>query len=159
MTKPPLSLEEAQERLLALAGALPIERTDIDGALGRYLVEPLRARRTQPARDLSAMDGYAIAAFGHVGPWKVTGESAAGHPHEGIVHPGQAVRIATGAIVPDGADAVILQEDVNRDGDTVTLQGTIPYWTSCVGTAESADLVEGVCAENGGAFLLEFAVP
>lgn len=126
VTKPLLSLEEAQARLLALAEVMPIERVDIDGALGRYLVQPLQARRTQPARDLSAMDGYAVAAHDLAGPWKVTGESAAGHPHEGTVRPGEAVRISTGAIVPTGAEAVILQEDLDRDGDTLTLSGEPP---------------------------------
>lgn len=126
MTKPLLSLEEAQSRLLALAKVLPVERVDIDGALGRYLVHPLYARRTQPARDLSAMDGYAVSPNDLAGPWKVTGESAAGHPHQGTVHPGEAVRIATGAVVPEGAEAVILQEDLVRDGDTLTLSGEPP---------------------------------
>lgn len=126
MTKPLLSLEEAQSRLLSLAHVTPVERVDVDSALGRYLAQPLQARRTQPARDLSAMDGYAVAAHDLEGPWKVTGESAAGHPHEGAVRPGEAVRISTGAIVPAGAEAVILQEDVDRHGDSLTLSGEPP---------------------------------
>jgi molybdopterin molybdotransferase len=126
VNKPLLSLEEAQTRLLALAEALPVERVDIDGALGRYLAQPLYARRTQPARALSAMDGYAVAAHDLAGPWQVTGESAAGHPHDRVVRPGEAIRIATGAVVPAGAEAVILQEDLDRDGDNLTLTGEPP---------------------------------
>jgi len=123
---PPLPLEEAQARLLALAPLLPIERVDVESALGRYLAEPLISRRTQPAADLSAMDGYAVAPGDMAGPWQVIGESAAGHPFAGEAAAGKAVRISTGAILPVGAGAVILQEDIERRGDTITLTGDPP---------------------------------
>ncbi|HKT86279.1 MAG TPA: molybdopterin molybdotransferase MoeA [Novosphingobium sp.] len=123
---PPIPLEEAQARLLALAEPLPIERVDVESAIGRYLSEPLPARRTQPAADLSAMDGYAVNADNLVGPWKVIGESAAGHPFDGLIGRGEAVRISTGAVLPSGAKAVILQEDVARDGDGISLTGEAP---------------------------------
>ncbi|WP_454797254.1 molybdopterin molybdotransferase MoeA [Novosphingobium lindaniclasticum] len=123
--KPHLSLEEAQSRLLALVEPLPIERVDIDGALGRFLAEPLRAHRSQPPADLSAMDGYAVTAD-LSGPWRVIGESAAGHPYEGSVGAGEAVRISTGAMLPEGAQAVILQEDLAREGQQITLTGEAP---------------------------------
>ena len=126
MRTPPLTLEDAQARLLALAPPLPIERVDITGAIGRYLAEPLLARRTQPVTHLSAMDGYAVVAGDMAGPWRVIGESAAGHPFVGGIAPGQAVRIATGAVLPDDAAAVILQEDIAGDGDRITLSGTAP---------------------------------
>ena len=126
MKAPPLPLEEAQARLLALATPLPVERVDVGSLAGRFLAEPLHARRTQPACDLSAMDGYAVAADDLAGPWQVIGESAAGHPFPEIVAPGQAVRIATGAVLPQGADAVILQEDTSHDGERLTLTGTPP---------------------------------
>lgn len=126
MKAPPLPLEEAQARLLAIAAPLPIEHVDVAGALGRYLAEPLLARRTQPARDLSAMDGYAMTQGDMAGPWRVVGESAAGHPYSGRVQAGEAVRISTGAEMPGDAAAVILQEDLARDGDTVTLTGEGP---------------------------------
>lgn len=126
MKQPPLPLEEAQARLLALAEPLPVEDVDIADALGRYLAEPLTARRTQPAADLSAMDGYAVLPTEMAGPWRVVGESAAGHPFAGIVGSGEAVRIATGAVMPAGADAVILQEDLERDGDRLELTGEPP---------------------------------
>lgn len=123
---PPLPLEEAQARLLALAAPLPIEHVDMAGSLGRYLAQPLRARRTQPARDLSAMDGYAVTTGDMAGPWHVIGESAAGHPYAGDLAAGQAVRISTGALMPVDAAAVILQEDLSRDGDRLTLTGEAP---------------------------------
>ncbi len=126
MKTPPLPLEEAQARLLALAGLLSVERVDAAAALGRYLAEPLTARRTQPAANLSAMDGYAVVASDMAGPWQIIGESSAGHPFCGKVHFGEAVRIATGAMVPSGAAAVILQEDLQREGDRLKLTGEAP---------------------------------
>ncbi len=124
--KPPLPLEEAQDRLLALALPLPLERVDVASALGRYLAEPLIARRTQPAADLSAMDGYAVSPSDIHGPWRVIGESSAGHPCQHAVSPGLAVRISTGALLPAGASAVLLQEDCQRQGDTLLLTGAPP---------------------------------
>jgi molybdopterin molybdotransferase len=126
MSEPPLPLEEAQARLIALAPLLPIERIDIAGSLGRYLAEPLPARRTQPAADLSAMDGYAVLADDLAGPWRVVGESAAGHPFAGEVRRGEAVRISTGALMPPGLDAVVVQEDVVREAERLTLTGDGP---------------------------------
>lgn len=123
----PLLLEDAQARLLALAAPLPTERADIAAALGRYLAGPLFARRTQPARDLSAMDGYAVASGDLAGPWQVAGESAAGHPSVTPAVPGQAIRVSTGAILPDGAGAVILQEDLRREGTRLVLTGEAPH--------------------------------
>lgn len=123
---PPIPLEEAQARLLALAEPLPVERVDVESAIGRYLSEPLPARRTQPAADLSAMDGYAVTAGDLAGPWRIVGESAAGHPFMGTLASGEAVRISTGAILPAGAEAVILQEDLERVGEMVSLSGEAP---------------------------------
>lgn len=122
----PLPLEEAQARLLALAEPLRLERVDPPSALGRWLAEPLIAERTQPACDTSSMDGYAVAENDLAGPWQVIGESAAGHPFGGFVAPGQAVRVSTGAVIPDGAGAVVVQEDVSREGSSLTLTGDGP---------------------------------
>jgi len=116
----------AKARVLALANLTPAEETPIEVALGRYLAAPLLARRTQPAADLSAMDGYALAPGDLAGPWAIVGESAAGHPFAGEVRPGQAVRISTGALVPAGAGIVLCQEDTAREGDHLTLTGTPP---------------------------------
>ncbi len=123
----PLPLEEAQARLLALATPLAVERMPAGEALGRYLAEPLLARRTQPAADVSAMDGYALRAEDLPGPWQVIGESAAGHPFSGTLGPDQAVRISTGALLPAGADMVLVQEDTARDGAALALIGTPPH--------------------------------
>ena len=117
----PLELAEAQARLLALAVPLEIERMPASEALGRYLAEPLVARRTQPPADLSAMDGYAVREADLPGPWRLIGESACGHPFDGSTGAGEAVRIATGALLPAGAGRVILQENCQRDGDKLVL--------------------------------------
>lgn len=117
MTPPkPIRLEEAQARLCALANPLQAEEVPAAEAIGRYLVQDLAAQRTQPAADLSAMDGYALREDDLSGPWEVVGESAAGHPFEAGVAPGEAVRISTGALMPAGAGAVLLQENAERDG-------------------------------------------
>ncbi|PEQ13405.1 molybdopterin molybdenumtransferase MoeA [Novosphingobium sp. PC22D] len=123
---PPIPLTEAQARLLALADPLTVEHVDIEGSVGRYLAEDLQARRTQPAADLSAMDGYAVRADDLAGPWRVIGESAAGHPHEGALASGEAVRIATGALLPRDGNVVLLQEDIARDGETIRFTGELP---------------------------------
>jgi molybdopterin molybdotransferase len=123
---PPLSLDEAQRRLVALAPSLPVEHRAAADCAGFYLAEPIVARRAQPSAPNSAMDGYAMRAADLPGPWTVVGESAAGHPFGGMVEAGQAVRISTGAIVPAGADMVLIQEDAGRDGDTLLLTGTPP---------------------------------
>jgi molybdopterin molybdotransferase len=109
-----LDLAEAQTLLLAEARPLPIERVLVSDALGRYLAEPLIARRTRPAADVSAMDGYAMRAADLPGPWQVIGESAAGHPFDRELEQKSAVRISTGALMPKGADMVLMQEDAAR---------------------------------------------
>jgi molybdopterin molybdotransferase len=72
------------------------------------------------------MDGYAMRSADLPGPWTVIGESAAGHPFAGTVAAAQAVRISTGAVVPDGADMVLIQEDAAREHDALRLTGTPP---------------------------------
>lgn len=126
MRTPPLPLVEAQARLLALAPSLPVEHRAVTECLGHYLATDLHARRTQPAAPVSAMDGYALRSADLPGPWQVIGESAAGHPFGGTVGSGKAARISTGAVVPEGADMVLLQEDAARDGDTLLLTGEPP---------------------------------
>lgn len=112
-----LGLEEAQTRLLALVPQLPLETVPVDAALGRFLAEDLRAARTQPPADLSAMDGYALSPG--AGPWRMVGESRAGAPYAAALASGEASRISTGAIMPEGADRVLLQEDAVREGESV----------------------------------------
>jgi molybdopterin molybdotransferase len=110
-----LPVEEALARLLGGATAIAATETiPLMAADRRVLASPLAAGLTQPPFNASAMDGYAVLAadVAHVGArLKVIGESAAGHGFAGTVGSGQAVRIFTGAPVPHGADAVLLQED------------------------------------------------
>lgn len=119
--KPLLPLEEAQKRLIAMAQPLPSETVPVGDALGRYLAEDLIARRNQPAADMSAMDGYAIRYEDRNGPWELVGECKAGSPPCMPIEAGQAARIFTGALLPDGADTVVMQENVERDGDKILL--------------------------------------
>lgn len=118
-----LSVAEAQARLFAMASVLPAETLPLADATGRWAVRDELALRTQPALDLSAMDGYAIRHADMPGPWTVIGESAAGSGYDGPVSSGQAVRIYTGAAMPESADCVIIQEDVTRGGDQLSLSG------------------------------------
>ncbi|CAN7352451.1 molybdopterin molybdotransferase MoeA [Rhizobium sp. LjRoot254] len=119
-----LSVEDALARLIG--GAARISRTetvDLFDADGRVLAEPVSASLTQPPFDNSAMDGYALRAedVASLGTrLDVIGESAAGRRFAGTVGKGQAVRIFTGAPMPEGADAVLLQEDAIRlDGNII----------------------------------------
>lgn len=116
-----IGLEDAQRRLLALATPVPAETLLLARATGRWAAAPVIAQRTQPARDLSAMDGYAIRHADAPGPWRVIGQSAAGAAFSGPVGHGEAVRIFTGAAVPEGADTVIMQEDMTAEGTSVRL--------------------------------------
>jgi len=116
--------EAALARILALADPLPSETIPLRAASGRYLTQTVSALRDQPPFDASQMDGYALAddqlAAGQ--SFSVVAEVAAGHRWEGILQTGQAVRIFTGAPVPAGAKRVVIQEDVIRDGATITLK-------------------------------------
>ncbi|MBV0911559.1 molybdopterin molybdotransferase MoeA [Anianabacter salinae] len=118
-----ISVAEALARVLALGAPLPPEDVPLRAAHGRILAAPLTARRAQPPFPASAMDGYAARRADAVNGAKLTviGEAAAGDRFAGTVGPGQTVRIFTGAPVPEGADHIILQEDVARDVDTITL--------------------------------------
>ena len=119
-----IALEEAQRRLLQLAAPLSEELVDVGSAVGRYLAKEVRAKRTQPSKNLSAMDGYTIAYSDLPGPWQVIGESAAGAAFDAEIAEGQAVRIFTGAPLPEGSDTVLIQENALRDGDSLSL---LPY--------------------------------
>src|ERR1700758_3370014 len=105
-----------------LAGAEPLseEMVALDAAHHRVLARDVAALRTQPPQAMSAMDGYAVrsADASHVAArFKVIGEVAAGRPCETVLRAGEAVRIFTGGVIPQGADAVVIQEDTVRDGD------------------------------------------
>lgn len=119
-----ISVEEALNRLFALVRPVDEEEVDIADAGGRVLARDAVARRTQPPFPASAMDGYAVrAADAREGAeLDVIGESAAGHRFADTVGPGTAVRIFTGAPVPEGADAILIQEDADRDGDRIRVR-------------------------------------
>jgi molybdopterin molybdotransferase len=114
-----LPVAQAQARLFALAAPLPVETVPVAEAAGRWLARDVAALRDQPWADLSAMDGYAVRAADWPGPWRVVGESAAGDAARAAIAPGEAVRIFTGAPVPPGADAILIQENAVRAGDTL----------------------------------------
>ena len=113
------SVEEARERMLGWAVRLPPETVALADAAGRTLAEDIHAIRDQPPYPASAMDGWALVAADAPGRLAIVGESAAGAPYEARLERGQAVRIFTGAAVPPGADAMVIQEDARRDGDVV----------------------------------------
>lgn len=118
-----IPVEEALARVFALCRPLPTEAVPLAQAAGRVLAEPARARRDQPPFAAAAMDGYAVA--GEVGPGtrlRVIGEAPAGCGFDRPLAPGEAVRIFTGAPVPFGGTRVVIQEDVDRDGDWITLR-------------------------------------
>ena len=122
-----IPVEEALERLIALVAPLGSEDVPLRTAGGRVLAAPVVASHAQPPFAASIMDGYALrdeeaqpgASF------RVTGEAAAGGAPGPAVGPGEAVRIFTGAPIPEGATRVVIQEDVTRDGDRITLNGNL----------------------------------
>jgi molybdopterin molybdotransferase len=124
-----LSVAEALDRVLAKAAPLPAEEVPLRDAAGRVLALALTARRTQPPADVSAMDGYAVrAADVAKAPvrLKVVGEVAAGRPFGRRLSEGEAARIFTGGVMPEGADAVVIQENTKRDGDNVEVEKPSP---------------------------------
>src|SRR5947208_2676091 len=109
-----------------LAGSEPLgeEIVPLDAAWHRTLARDVAAKRTQPPQAMSAMDGYAVRAADAAdlsARLKVIGEVAAGRPFGRTVGAGEAARIFTGGVIPEGADAVVIQEDTTSDGDTITI--------------------------------------
>lgn len=121
-----IPVAEALARVLDGVTPLGSEEIPVDEAHGRVLAKPLAALRTQPPADVSSMDGYAARAadLQAEATLKVIGESAAGRPFSGEVKTGETVRIFTGAIVPAGADTIVVQEDAKAGNGTVTLPAT-----------------------------------
>ncbi|BAV64178.1 molybdopterin molybdotransferase MoeA [Sphingobium cloacae] len=114
-----LPVPEAQARLLALAGPLSVEEIAAAACAGRWLALNVTSRRDQPWADLSSMDGYAVRAAEWPGPWRVTDISSAGGALPAPLARGTACRIFTGAPVPVGADAILIQEHAALTGDTL----------------------------------------
>jgi molybdopterin molybdotransferase len=114
-----LAVDDARARMLAEIAALPAETIPLTRSIGRVLAEDVAAVRDQPPFAASAMDGWAVRAADCPGRLRIVGESAAGHGVDSEVGAGEAVRIFTGAAVPAGCDAIVIQEDATREGETV----------------------------------------
>ena len=125
-----LSVDEALARILAAAGKLDVEMVALGAAGGRVLASALHAKRQQPPFAGSAMDGYAVRAADVARApvtLKLVGQSAAGHAFSGQVNAGEAVRIFTGAPVPQGADSVVIQENTVSKGSAVEIIETVAF--------------------------------
>jgi len=124
-----ISVDEALERILGAVVPLQSETVALAGARGRTLARDVKAKLFNPAFDVSAMDGYAVRAA-DVGPGTtltMIGVSQAGAGFAGVVGHGQCARIFTGAPLPRGADAVVMQEETSAEGDAITFtQATRP---------------------------------
>jgi len=116
-----LSVSDARAAMLAQIAPLPPETVPLAQSGGRVLAEDVAAVRDQPPFSASAMDGWAVRGADTPGTLRIVGESAAGHGYEGQVAAGEAVRIFTGAAMPAGCDAIVIQEDAERQGDTVAV--------------------------------------
>jgi molybdopterin molybdotransferase len=118
-----ISVTEARSRILAGLLPLPGEIIPLAEGAGRVSAVPIVARHSNPSADVSAMDGYAVRAADAVpgNSLKLIGAAPAGHPFAGHVGPGEAVRLFTGSVVPDGADTILIQENATLAGDSVTV--------------------------------------
>ena len=116
---------DARAAMLALVHPLTAESVTLPSALGRVLAQDVVAGRDQPPFAASAMDGYAVRSSDTPGNLRLIGESAAGRGFEGCCETGTAIRISTGAAMPDGADTVVIQEDVRRDGDRILVPAVV----------------------------------
>lgn len=119
-----MPVADALTAVLAGAEPLPEELVPLDAAYHRVLARNLAAMRTQPPQTMSAMDGYAVRSTdaSHAGARvKVIGEVPAGRPFGGAIAPGEAVRIFTGGVIPEGADAIVIQEDTVVDAGHISI--------------------------------------
>ena len=122
-----ISVAEARDFILRSAAACGVETLPLRAALGRTLREDIVAHRDQPPFRASAMDGYALRAADTPGVLRLVGEAGAGRALGRSLEPGECARIFTGAPLPAGADAVLIQEDAARDGDLVTSPAVEQY--------------------------------
>src|SRR5215475_4556966 len=141
-----------------LAGAAPLaeEMVALDAAYHRVLARDLAAQRAQPPQAMSAMDGYAVRASDAAqvnARLKVIGEVAAGRPFDRAIGPGEAARIFTGGVIPEGADAVVIQEDTVAEGSTITV--TEAAVTGRHIRPAGVDFKEGDVLLSGGSRLTE----
>ncbi|MEX5726746.1 molybdopterin molybdotransferase [Rhodovulum iodosum] len=143
-----ITVEEALARVFALVAPLDTEEVALAEAAGRVLARPVTATRTQPPFAASAMDGYAVRAADAApgARLSVVGTAAAGHGFAGIIGPGQAARIFTGAPLPEGADRVVIQENVQAEGATITLGGTADAPSNVRAAGSDFEVGESVAA-------------
>lgn len=122
-------LDQALERLAdRVEPVVAVSEQGIADVVGRVLAEQVSAARANPPAANSAVDGYGFAGPAPVGPVQmpvIEGRAAAGAPFDGVVPRGCAIRVLTGAILPEGVDTVILQEDVNREGNAIAFNGPL----------------------------------
>lgn len=116
-----ITVSEALDQLFALTSPLEVEEVPLLAAVGRVLARPVETALDQPPFAASAMDGYGVAQAAPDMRFRVIGEAAAGRGFDGSVAEGEAVRIFTGAPIPPGVNTVIIQEDVRREGDQITV--------------------------------------
>jgi molybdopterin molybdotransferase len=116
---PLVEVEDAAALVLEHTPILGVERVALAHCIGRVLAEDLVAAAALPAFPSSAVDGYAVRSVDAGKPLRVLGESAAGRPFVGALKPGTAARILTGGVLPEGADCVVMVEDVQLVGDVV----------------------------------------
>jgi molybdopterin molybdotransferase len=125
-----ISVEEATQRITEAFRPVEAERVRFEEAEGRVLASDAIARADQPPSPVSSMDGYAVRAADATRAGtrlKVVGHAPAGHPFSGRIEAGQAVRIFTGGVVPEGADSIVIQEDTTADGDDVVLNASAVF--------------------------------
>ena len=125
-----LPVADAQQRIIDAFEPLPAEQISLSDGLGRVLARDVASRRDQPPMAISAMDGYAVRAADVTSlpaSLNVIGYAPAGHAFDGAVAPGDAVRIFTGAPIPDGADTIVIQENTEQSGEVVrVMDGAAP---------------------------------
>ena len=148
------TIREALDLMLPAFRPSGVERVALLGAAGRILAEDVRGRSDLPPFSNSAMDGYAVRAEDVAGApvrLPLVGESKAGGEAPGPLAPGTATRIFTGAVLPEGADAVVMQEDTQGDGDGVQISRAVRAGENV--RARGSDLAAGDVMLRRGARL------
>lgn len=156
-----ISIEDAQTRLDALIKPLSAtEQMHIADAVGRTLAQDIFAPLDLPPFNSSAMDGYALClpVVADRRDFKVIGESRAGHPYVGHVQPGECTRIFTGAVIPTGANTVVLQEDVKREANQVEVKPSDPLRPNMNIRGQGSDVRKNQLLLSAGTRFNEFHI-
>ncbi len=143
-----LSREEALALVLRRVVPLEVEQVALGAAAGRVLAQPALADVDLPSFAASAMDGFALRAADTPGALRIAGRIAAGRPAERALLPGEAMAIATGGVVPEGADAVVPIEDVEADDESVQVPGEVRRGANV--RARGGDLEQGALVVAAG---------